>query len=99
MTRYRAARVGELLQIEIAHLLARQMKDPRLSMATISRVEVSADLRHACVYVSRIGSEAEQQAAIQDRLLFRALSMRLVLFAVSWANSWHCAILLNLLLN
>ncbi len=65
MTRYRATRVGELLQTEIAHLLVRQLKDPRLSMATISRVAVSADLRHACVYVSRIGSEAEQQAAIQ----------------------------------
>ena len=65
MTRYRPTRVGELLQAEIAHLLVRQLKDPRLSMATISRVEVSADLRHACIYVSLIGSEAEQQAAIQ----------------------------------
>jgi len=65
MVRYRPSRVGELLQAEIAHLLLRQLKDPRLSMATISRVEVSSDLRHACVYISRIGSEAEQQAALQ----------------------------------
>src|SRR5262247_1721546 len=65
MNRYRPTRVGELLQDEIARLLLRQLKDPRLNMATISRVEVSPDLRHACVYVSRIGSEAEQQAAIQ----------------------------------
>ena len=65
MNRYRPTRVGELLQAEIARLLLRQLKDPRLNMATISRVEVSSDLRHACIYVSRIGSEAEQQAAIQ----------------------------------
>jgi len=65
MIRYRPTRVGELLQAEIAHLLLRQLKDPRLSMATISRVEVSSDLRYACVYISRIGGEAEQQAAIQ----------------------------------
>ena len=65
MTRYRPTRVGELLQAEIARLLLRQLKDPRLSMATVSCVEVSSDLRHACVYISRIGSEAEQQAAIQ----------------------------------
>jgi ribosome-binding factor A len=65
MTRYRPTRVGELLQAEIAHLLLRQLKDPRLSMATISRVEVSSDLRYACVYISRIGNEAEQRAAIQ----------------------------------
>ena len=65
MTQYRPTRVGELLQAEIAHLLLRQLKDPRLSMATISRVEVSSDLRHACIYISRIGSETEQQAALQ----------------------------------
>ena len=65
MTRYRSIRVGELIQAEIAHLLLRQLKDPRLSMVTVSQVEVSSDLRHACVYISRIGSEAEQQAAIQ----------------------------------
>ena len=64
MTRYRPTRVGELLQAEIACLLLRQLKDPRLSMTTVSCVEVSSDLRHACVYISRIGSEAEQQAAI-----------------------------------
>ena len=65
MTRYRPTRVGELLQAEIARLLLRQLKDPRLSMATISRVEVSSDLRHACIYISRIGSETEQRAALQ----------------------------------
>src|SRR5215831_3669682 len=65
MTRYRPTRVGDLLQAEIAQLLLRQLKDPRLSMATISRVEVSSDLRHACIYISRIGSEAKQQAALQ----------------------------------
>lgn len=65
MSRYRPTRVGELLQAEIAQLLLRQLKDPRLSMVTISRVEVSADLRHACIYISRIGSETEQRAALQ----------------------------------
>src|SRR5215475_13372217 len=65
MTRYRPTRVGELLQAEIAQLLLRQLKDPRLNMVTISRVEVSPDLRHACVYISRIGSEIEQRAALQ----------------------------------
>jgi len=35
MSRYRPTRIGELLQAEIAQLLLRQLKDPRLSMATI----------------------------------------------------------------
>ncbi len=64
MTGYRPIRVAELIQAEIADLLLRQLKDPRLTMATISRVVVSPDLRHARVYVSRVGSEAEQQAAM-----------------------------------
>src|SRR5574341_1213232 len=65
MTGYRPIRVAELIQAEIAELLLRHLKDPRLTMATISRVEVSPDLRHARVYVSRVGSEAEQRTAIE----------------------------------
>ena len=64
MAGYRPRRVAELLQAELAELLRRHLKDPRLSMATISQVEVSPDLRHARIYVSRVGSAAEQQAAI-----------------------------------
>jgi ribosome-binding factor A len=64
MTGFRPRRVAELIQTEIAELLLRHLKDPRLTMATISRVEVSPDLRHARVYVSRVGSAAEQQAAM-----------------------------------
>jgi ribosome-binding factor A len=64
MSGYRAIRVAELIQVEIADLLLRHLKDPRLAMTTISHVEVSPDLRHACVYVSHTGSEAEQQAAV-----------------------------------
>jgi ribosome-binding factor A len=64
MTTYRCIRVGELIQAELADLLLRELKDPRLHMVTISRVEVSNDLRHARVYVSRMGTEEEQQAAL-----------------------------------
>ena len=65
MQNFRPTRVGELLQAEIADLLLRQLKDPRLSMATISRVEVSPDLREARVYVSRVGSESKQKEAME----------------------------------
>jgi ribosome-binding factor A len=64
MASYRPTRVGDLLQAEIADLLLRHLKDPRLSMATVSRVDVTPDLRHACVYISRVGSETEQQATM-----------------------------------
>jgi ribosome-binding factor A len=64
MTGYRAIRVAELIQAEISALLLRHLKDPRLDMATVSRVDVSPDLRHARVYISHPGSEAAQQAAL-----------------------------------
>ena len=64
MAGYRPRRIAELLQAELADLLLRHLKDPRLRMVTISRVEVSPDLRHARIYVSHVGSEAEQHAAM-----------------------------------
>lgn len=64
MAGYRPARVGELIQSELAQLLLQGLKDPRLHMATVSYVDVSPDLRHARVYISRLGSDAEQAAAL-----------------------------------
>ena len=65
MVNYRPIRVGELIQAEIADLLLRQLKDPRLLMSTVSRVEVSPDLRYARVYISHTGNTVAQQAAIE----------------------------------
>lgn len=65
MASYRPIRVGELIQGEIAELLLRHLKDPRLNMATVSRVDVSPDLRHARVSISRMGNETEQQETIE----------------------------------
>jgi ribosome-binding factor A len=68
MAGYRPVRVGELIQAEIADLLLRHIKDPRLNMATVSRVEVSPDLRYARMYISHTGNEVEQQMAIEGFL-------------------------------
>lgn len=65
MAGHRPTRVGELIQAEMAHLLLRDLKDPRLQMATISRIEITPDLRHACIYISHVGSENERQLAIE----------------------------------
>jgi ribosome-binding factor A len=47
----RAERVGDLLKEELSELLLRDVKDPRIGFVTITGVWVSADLRHARVYV------------------------------------------------
>ena len=65
MASYRPARVGELIQSELATLLTRGLKDPRLAMSTISFVDVSPDLRQARIYISRLGSEVEQDETLE----------------------------------
>lgn len=65
MAGYRPVRVGEVIQAELAQLLLRELKDPRVRMATVSRVEVSRDLHHARVYISRMGTEAEQLTTLE----------------------------------
>ncbi len=48
----RSRRVGQQLQREVALILQREIKDPRIGMVTVSDVEVSGDLQHARVYVT-----------------------------------------------
>jgi ribosome-binding factor A len=47
----RLERVGDLLREELSELILREIKDPRVGFVTITGVQVSADLRHARVYV------------------------------------------------
>jgi ribosome-binding factor A len=44
-----------------ANAILFDIKDPRVKHVTVTRAEVSADLQHAKVYVSVMGSEKEQQ--------------------------------------
>jgi ribosome-binding factor A len=65
MTR-RINRVNELLRSEISHLIAREIKDPRVAgVISITEVVASSDLRSARVYVSVMGQEADRQAALE----------------------------------
>jgi len=41
------------------------MRDPRIGFVTATGVTLSPDYRHACVYVSAMGSEKEKAQAIQ----------------------------------
>jgi ribosome-binding factor A len=41
-----------------------ELKDPRIGFVTVTGVEASADLRHATVYVSVLGSEEKRRATL-----------------------------------
>ncbi len=60
-TSSRAARVADQIQRDLAVLLQREMKDPRLGIVTVSAVEVSSDLQNAKVFVTFLGKEEPQE--------------------------------------
>ncbi len=57
----RVERVAKELQHEIAKILQGEIKDPRLGFVTVTRVDLSKDLRHAKVFFSCLGSEEERK--------------------------------------
>lgn len=61
MKSHRLARVNEVIRETAANAVLFQIKDPRVKGVTVTRAEVSADLQHAKVYVSVMGSEREQK--------------------------------------
>ncbi|TYK64910.1 30S ribosome-binding factor RbfA [Colwellia echini] len=64
----RTDRVGQQIQKEIATILMREIKDPRLSMTTVSAVEVTRDLAYAKIFVTFFNDDAEEIKASLDVL-------------------------------
>jgi len=59
----RAVRVGDLVLREVADLLSKKVKDPRVSGVTLTGIHMSNDLRHAKIFFSHIGEEEEVRRA------------------------------------
>lgn len=83
--RIRPERVAEQLRVDVAGILQREVKDPRLGLVTCTRVDVTNDLRHAKLYVSVLGDEDERAGSMEAlrsatgyvrRLLSRRLGLR-----------------------
>src|SRR5690242_8947504 len=81
---HRQEKLGELIAAELSDLLRTRVKDPRVGFASITRVEVSGDLRHAKVFVSVMGSQEERTETMKGLgnatgFLRHELASRLVL--------------------
>lgn len=55
----RSDRVAQELQKEVAVILQREVKDPRIGMVTVSDVEVSKDLAYAKIFVTFLFDQDE----------------------------------------
>ncbi|MGA3067158.1 MAG: 30S ribosome-binding factor RbfA [Tepidisphaeraceae bacterium] len=61
----RTERVASIIQQELAMIILRELNDPRLTgLPSITRVNVSPDLGVADVFVTVMGTEGQQSAAI-----------------------------------
>ena len=57
----RADRVADLIKMEIADLLLKQVRDPRIGSVTITGVKVTDDLRTARVFFVELGKDHVQR--------------------------------------
>lgn len=54
-------KVSEALRQEISGIIQYELKDPRIGFVTVTRVELTQDLRYAKVFFSVLGKEEEHQ--------------------------------------
>ena len=63
MTHRRNERVSEEIRGVLVEAI-REVRDPSVGFVTLTGVDLSPDLRQARVYVSRLGTEADRDAAV-----------------------------------
>lgn len=61
MKSHRLARIAEVIRQAASETILFRLQDPRVKLVTVTRAEVSADLQHAKVYVSIMGSPKQQK--------------------------------------
>ncbi|MDI4113734.1 30S ribosome-binding factor RbfA [Pseudomonas aeruginosa] len=65
----RTQRIGDQMQRELAQLIQREIKDPRLGLVTITGVEVSRDVAHAKVFITVMGQDDAGKIALNLEIL------------------------------
>jgi len=63
--KHRPERLGELIRQTVAAFLTGNVRDPRIGFVTVTGVEVSADLGHARVRVSVMGTDDERTRSLE----------------------------------
>lgn len=56
----RTQRIGDQMQRELAELIRREVKDPRVGLVTITAVDVSRDVGHAKVFITVMGEDSAE---------------------------------------
>lgn len=65
MSSRRVLKAAEAIREVVGMAILTELRDPRVENVTVTRVEVSADMRNAKVHVSVMGNETKQNLAIK----------------------------------
>ena len=63
MSNPRVRKIADRIQVIVAEMLERRIKDPRLGFVTVTDVRLSGDSQHATIYYTVLGEEAEQASS------------------------------------
>lgn len=75
---HRKSRVADGVRDEIAMIISREIRDPRLGFVTVIRVEMPVDQSVAKIYVSPMGDEKAQAESMKALVHARAFVRRLL---------------------
>jgi ribosome-binding factor A len=63
MSNPRVRKMADRIQVTVAEMLERRIKDPRLGFVTVTDVRLSGDTQHASVFYTVFGEEDEVSAS------------------------------------
>ena len=69
MSSARVRKIADRIQVTVAEMLERRIKDPRLGFVTVTDVRVSGDTQHATVFYTVFGEDSqlvESAAALES---------------------------------
>ncbi|WP_315114858.1 30S ribosome-binding factor RbfA [uncultured Clostridium sp.] len=66
MVKHRSGRINEEVRKEVSNIIQYDIKDPRMNaMVSITKVNVTKDLRYAKIYVSIFGNDEEKKNTLE----------------------------------
>jgi len=64
MSNPRVRKVADRIQVIVAEMLERRIKDPRLGFVTVTDVRVSGDTQQATIFYTVLGEQGDEEAAM-----------------------------------
>lgn len=96
MKSFRPDKVASVIREVVGSMIAEKLQDPRISrFASVTRVEVSGDLQHAKVYISVMGSGADERSTLRGLNHARGHIQRSVASAITARTCPHVTFLVD----